>query len=296
MSFQTPWLFIKQFPLLSRWLDLQQTRAHRLPEKVDRKDVPRGEIYPLTRSKTLFALFLSVLPMLKFKLKDLAQQMSVPYGTIRHWAKEERVQDKTHEFAKKFANHFMEELARLLLHLEKEGSENDPVLAEERENLRQEAIHFAGPIQEHFLKALVQLFEHAPNNRQRNIALLEFVDDLIKGMRFVKHDTAKRGVEEYDNLYHQTLKKKIELYLDSFEYQIKSNPEGALESVQGLREYMDLLLRRSHNFTLPSLRRQTKGRAENKALPKKRGGYKKGTLRDPVDIVLAERGEKPRKK
>lgn len=274
MIIKIPWSFEKQFPLLSGWLDLRITWARRLPEKVKRSEVPRGELYPLTRDKTLFALTQAIQPMLKFKLKDLVNQLSVSYDTIRHWAKEERVRDKTREYAQQFVDYFMNELIDVIKALERDESEESAWDAMKLENLREEATNFSGLIQELFFDALIIAFENAPTDLKRVVRLNEFVDRLLWHAKY--HNI--RSTKLLHNLSGEVSRVNLQLWCNYLEHQISVNPAEAISDVQYLKSHPFSILRRVPSLELPHYEMSDK---HQKTAAKR----KKATTgkRDPVD-------------
>lgn len=272
MPIEIPWSFTKQFPLLSEWLDLEQTRAYRFPEKVQRAKVPRGELYPLARDKTYFALIQAVHPMLRFNLKELSRLMNVSYDTIRHWSKERRVLDKSREYAQKFVNYFMEDLVSALRALDKDELEGSAWSAK----LCEEAACFSGLIQEIFFDELNLGVKMGSESRSLDFKLVEFVDRLRGLIRIVQPDITIQAFERYYSLAYEITRKDLESHFDYFENQININPKEAIRTARDLRADVFSILRRLRFFELSHYEVPEQRQKQRKS-------GTKGGLQDPVD-------------
>lgn len=271
-----PRSFIQQFPVLNQWLDLQFSKAYRIPEKVQRRNVPRGELYPLTRDKILFALMETIRPLLRLNLKGLANELNIPYVTVRHWIGEDRVKARINEYAREFADYFMKDLETVLTEMAKDEKGESGRNAMELESLKDEAAGFSELIQEAFADALLTCFNIPSKDKLLEFRLLKFVDSLLWRIKLRKSTISLGGIERLYRLAHEVTKRELELHFDYFENQLKTDPNKALCALQELKSDMRFILKRKHFLELaqceiPEPRQE-----------RKKGGTRGGLI-DPVD-------------
>lgn len=172
--------FEKRSPIFKAWLDAKMEEAQQLSEKVERMNVPRGEVYPLSRPKVLFALSQVAKYNLKFNLKSLADSLKVPYGTVRHWVNDNRIKEKTKEFKEEFVD---EVLRRSMLGLQckmMDESHGWPPVGDTLDILKEEIKSFRGPILHSFIKKLSALLRSTP---EMESLFRPFCNDLFQYIR-----------------------------------------------------------------------------------------------------------------
>ncbi len=182
LELQTSGKFEKKCPQMKAWLDREIEKTQQLPTKVEKSNIPRGELYGLTQAKTLFALLQFVKSHIKFNLKGLAASLGVPYGTVRHWVNEARVKEKTREFTEQFVDEFTTRLEwrfRADMLFRTQGW--PPPAPDEHPNILKEEIKsFKGLILHFFIEKLSERLRAGSEIRSLFIPLCNQLFDLVQ--------------------------------------------------------------------------------------------------------------------
>jgi len=97
----------REMPVLSLWVGGKFQELEEIPEREERKGVPKGDPYPMSRIKLQFCLLKAVAPSFQLKLNRIAESLSVPYSTVREWNIHERVEAQAWAFAMEFQPAFI---------------------------------------------------------------------------------------------------------------------------------------------------------------------------------------------
>jgi len=103
---------LKQCPLLAEWMAKTMESLQDIPERPERKGVPRGEQIGMPRAKARLHLYKILNP--KFSLKKYSEIFGFAYGTVRNWTSDDEFLEQYNNYVGLFTLAYLTKLKELM--------------------------------------------------------------------------------------------------------------------------------------------------------------------------------------
>jgi hypothetical protein len=251
---------------LLEWLKNKYHEFAEVPEKPERKEIPKGDPLPIPRKKLFYALYKAITP--KLSLKKFSEFHNVPYGTVRNWSIDPILIEKIGFLRLEFLISYIEKLEDLHFSPERDISEHsdetvDKATKKALQHIR-EAEYYDHTIAEMILRLLIEKLYSSEQDKELDWRLMIYNFLRMSDDRDIfnppKNEKEKKSLEEYIKNEGRITVKFTKLTFSELKQLIEAgNTETALRVVDQLEDVALFNIKHKTDLKVSVLNKGKKG-------------------------------------